>query len=110
MTTGTGQEKHMIKTALDIALEVIEAENNHDVDALVELNSTDFKWHLASGEVKTRDELRKIAEGFSLPTQTDTSQSTTQCKTATRRLFVGRPSATPLQTEPSISNLPSRFS
>ena len=54
----------MDKTALDIALEVIEAENNHDVDALIDLFSTDYKWHLASGEVKTRDELRKMAEGF----------------------------------------------
>ena len=52
----------MTKTALDIALEVIEAENNHDVEALIGLCSTDYKWHLASGEVITRDELRTMAE------------------------------------------------
>ena len=54
----------MTKTALDIALEIIEAENNHDVDELIGLYSTDFKWHLASGEVRTRDGLRKTAEFF----------------------------------------------
>ena len=52
----------MTKTALDIALEIIEAENNHDVDALIGLSSADYKWHLPSGKIITRDELRKKAE------------------------------------------------
>ena len=49
---------------MELALAAIEAENNHDVDALVALNRQDFKWHLASGEVRTIDELGEAAEGL----------------------------------------------
>ena len=54
----------MAKSALELALAVVEAENNNDVDALVALNSEDFNWHLASGEVKNRAQLGAAAEGL----------------------------------------------
>jgi predicted SnoaL-like aldol condensation-catalyzing enzyme len=80
MTTGTEQEKDITKTALDIALELIEAENNHDVGALIELHSTDYKWHQPDGRVITRDELRNMAQGlfFAYPDRRQTVHDSMQ--------------------------------